>query len=260
MDLLLIREVFRHLLSAAGILKKEEPLLAEIRAALPKIRPITTGADGRLLEYSEDFGEDDVHHRHLSHLYGVYPGDEFTRTQHPELFRASRLSLERRGDQSTGWAMGWRVVLWARFRDGERACRVLRNLLTFVEPIDIPAYRNKGGVYANLFDAHPPFQIDGNFGAAAGIAEMLVQSHEKDDSGRVVVDLLPALPPAWSRGRVSGLRCRGGLTLAFAWEADRLSHLRIQASFPAEIVLACGSMRKVVKLSPGETVVETESC
>ena len=259
MDLLLIREVFRHLLSAAAILKKEEPLLAEIRAALPKIRPITTGADGRLLEYSEDFEEDDVHHRHLSHLYGVYPGDEFTRTQHPELYRASRLSLERRGDQSTGWAMGWRVVLWARFRDGERACRVLRNLLTFVEPIDIPAYRNKGGVYANLFDAHPPFQIDGNFGAAAGIVEMLVQSHEKDDSGRVVVDLLPALPPTWNRGRVSGLRCRGGLTLAFAWETGRLSHLRIQASFPAEIVLACGSVRKIVKLSSGENVVETES-
>ena len=212
------------------------------------------GPHGQLLEYGEDFPEIEIHHRHVSHLYGVYPGAAFTPDVNADLYRACQVSLERRGDLSTGWAMGWRVALWARFRNGDRACKVIGNLLRFVEPAEVPDYDNGGGVYLNLFDAHPPFQIDGNFGVAAGIVEMLFQSHRKTADGRILLDLLPALPAAWPDGEITGIRARGGLTVDLKWRNFQPVSLRLAASVPGNFELQWAGDRRSLELRAGNPV------
>ena len=230
MDLSIIRELFETCLEAAGILRvgiAGDPLLATLAEQLPRLRKPVIKADGCLSEFGNELPDKDPHHRHVSHLYGVYPAAEFTSLRNPDLFRAAWRSLNVRGDLSTGWAMGWRVILRARFLEGDRAERILHHLLTLVS--SGPGGHRGGGVYRNMFDAHPPFQIDGNFGATAAIAEMLLQSHETTDDGRTLVRLFPALPKNWKGGRITGLRARGGLTIDIRWGSDGTRTVTIKA-------------------------------
>ncbi len=219
MDYSLIREHLLYTLRAAEVLGIGEPLADTWKDILKRLRQPGIGEHGELLEYGDPFEEADQRHRHLSHLYSVYPGNDFLAAENEKFYEASRITLERRGDESTGWAMAWRVALWARFHDGAHAEKVLKHFLTLVDPRD-PVY--KGGIYANLFCAHPPFQIDGNFGICGAFAEMLVQDCRKTEDGLPVIELLPALPPSWTCGAMKGLRLRHGITLDLDWNNGKV--------------------------------------
>ena len=222
-DMSMIRELFNRTAEAAEIAGIDAPFADTLRRRVAEMLPFQVGAFGRLQEWNIDFMDQDIHHRHITHLVSLYPFGQIT-PQSPELFAAARKTLEIRGDEATGWSSGWKINLWARLLDGERAYKLIGTLL---RPVDFGGEGERssgGGVYMNLFDAHPPFQIDGNFGMTAGVCEMLMQSHE----GKI--RLMPAMPAAWREGSVTGLKARGGYTIDMRWKDGRITELKIHSA------------------------------
>lgn len=242
MDNQLVFDVFSNFMAASELLNLDLTLADSVKMKRNQLPPMQIGQLGQLQEWLQDLDREDDHHRHVSHLYGLYPSNQISPELHPELFEAAKNSLIYRGDQSTGWSMGWKVNLWARLLDGNRALKLITDQLS---PAPMEGKGEKGGTYPNLLDAHPPFQIDGNFGCTSGIAEMLVQSHDG------AVHLLPALPDSWPSGKVSGLKTRGGFEIVeLEWENGLIKKLTVTSHLGGNLRLKVAG--KLVPLGDSE--------
>ncbi|MGN0280946.1 MAG: glycosyl hydrolase family 95 catalytic domain-containing protein [Prevotella sp.] len=241
-DLAIIRELFKNTLAAAATMGCDDELQRQIKEATEKLHPYTIGSRGNLQEWYYDWEDWDWQHRHQSHLIGLYPGTHITASQ-PELLKACEKTLEIKGDYTTGWSTGWRINLWARLGKAKEAYNIFQKLLTYVSPDGYqgPDRRHSGGTYPNLFDAHPPFQIDGNFGGTAGVCEMLLQS---DGS---TITLLPALPAEWSEGKVSGICARGGHTVNMTWSNGQVTELSIKSRCDGKVNIVVNGKTKTIK-------------
>ena len=241
-DLAIIRELLTNTIKAAETLNTDKELRDRMNTTINMLHPYKIGKRGNLQEWYYDWDDWDWKHRHQSHLIGLYPGRHITEAQ-PELMKACRKSLEIKGDETTGWSTGWRINLWARLKDADQAYHIYQKLLTYVSPDNYKGEdkRRSGGTYPNLFDAHPPFQIDGNFGGTAGVCEMLVQSDGD------TITLLPALPKAWKDGEVSGICARGGYELKMKWTDSKVVELTVKAKNKGKVKVAVNGRIITVK-------------
>lgn len=247
----IIWELFNNTIQASRILALDATFRSQLEEALGKLRPPQIGKAGQLMEWGEDWdlNAPEPNHRHISHLFALHPGRQISPTRTPELANAVRKSLDLRGDEGTGWSKAWKINCWARLHDGDRALKLIHEQLHAVDTTETN-YRRGGGTYLNLFDAHPPFQIDGNFGAVSGMNEMLLQSHLPVEGVGYEIHLLPALPSTWQEGEVRGLRARGGMELDLAWKGNRGTLVRLRP-------LADGVWR--LRAPKGQTIREVRS-
>ncbi|MBO7581368.1 MAG: glycoside hydrolase family 95 protein [Bacteroidaceae bacterium] len=248
-DIAMIRECLTDARNAATVLGLDKAFIAEADQALACLLPYRIGKKGNLQEWFYDWEDEDPHHRHQSHLFGVYPGHQI---EDPKFLHAASKTLELKGDQTTGWSTGWRVNLYARLHDAKNAYHIYRKLLSYVSPDGYrgPDARRGGGTYPNLLDAHSPFQIDGNFGGCAGVVEMLMQS-EYQLPNTIFIELLPALPEQWKDGSVSGIRARGGISVEMTWRDSRVTSLILTAQKAQKIQLTVNGELKQLKLKKG---------
>jgi alpha-L-fucosidase 2 len=247
-DLAIIKECFENTIEASKILNTDAAFRNKLEKALSLMYPYKIGEKGNLQEWYYDWKDEDPHHRHQSHLFGLYPGHQITPDKTPELANACRKTLEIKGDETTGWSKGWRINLWARLWDGNHAYKMYRELLHYIEPDGMRKNSSGGGTYPNLFDAHPPFQIDGNFGGTAAVVEMLMQSDENK------IRLLPALPDAWDTGSVKGICARGGFEISMEWENKTVTKLEVKSAKGGTTTVICGNKQKEITLKKGQKI------
>ena len=247
----IIEDLFRNISKSADVLGIDDDFTRIINERKDKIGIYEKGSEGQLLEYDGEYEETDIYHRHVSHLYGFYPADLITTDNNPEVAEMVRRSLERRGDEGTGWSMGWKVNLWAKLKDGDHALRLVKNQLRFMpaRPDNSVDMWHSGGTYANMFDAHPPFQIDGNYGVCAGIAQMFLQCED----GKIKI--LPALPTEMKKGSIKGLLTKGNIKVDIEWENNKLKNLKLVTPIKQTAIINIGGRDTEVLLEPNKALL-----
>ena len=247
-DLAIIRELFKNTIKGAQALGIDTEYQQQLQSALERLRPYHIGKRGNLMEWYHDWEDQDWHHRHQSHLLGLYPFHQISVNKTPELAAAATKTLEIKGDNSTGWSTGWRINLWARLHRADKAYQIYRKLLTYVSPeVYKDSKHHSGGTYPNLFDAHPPFQIDGNFGGTAGVCEMLMQCDGE------TMHLLPALPKEWPAGEIKGIKARGNYEINLVWNGGKVSKASITSKNAGNLTVKYNGKQKALNFKAGET-------
>lgn len=256
MEKSIVWDLLTNTAQAAAVLGIDSGFREKVEATRNRIRPPQIGKHGQIMEWGGDWDNPKDEHRHVSHLFALHPGHEIHPLSTPKLAEAAKVTLKHRGDDGTGWALAWKINFWARLRDGDHALKLMTNQLRYTEELKT-VMQGAGGTYPNLFDAHPPFQIDGNFGFVSGVNELLIQSHDRyvdpkaPNEDRYYIDLLPALPADWSSGEIRGVRARGGFTFDLAWKAGRLTAATVRSEKGGTAKIRHAGRVLDLKLSPG---------